>query len=161
MHLYELFACFCPHYSAFMCVVVHRFLRVRGIYQEFGFGFRVRKCGPRQREVYEQEFRTPPLVFWKEEKRDYPPRPPRVPSVVRQILKVGKGKHIPKDTEGVGFPQACDEEETQRLLQIGGALARRVRTGQLFGLFPIPTPMGGAANSDFVPLRRGSPRMQG
>ena len=40
-----------------------------------------------------------------------------MPSIVRQILKVGKGKHIPKDMEGGGFPQACDEEETQRLRQ--------------------------------------------
>ena len=39
-------------------------------------------------------------------------------------------------------------------LCIGGALARMVRAGQLFGLFPIPTPMGEAANSDFVPLSK-------
>ena len=26
-----------------------------------------------------------------------------------------KGKHLPEDMEGGGFPQACDEEETHRL----------------------------------------------
>ena len=38
-----------------------------------------------------------------------------------------------------------------------GALAHRARAGQLFGPFPIPTPMGEAANSDFVPFV-GDPR---
>ena len=38
-----------------------------------------------------------------------------------------------------------------------GALARKLRAGQLFGLFPIPTPMGEVANSDFVPFV-GDPR---
>ena len=57
------------------------------------------------------------LNFWKEEKPDYPPLPPRARLVVRQMLKVGKGKHIPKEMEGGGFPQACDEEEAQRLRQ--------------------------------------------
>ena len=107
----------CSNFSAFMCVVVHPFLLVCGIYQEFGFGFRVRKCGPHQQEVYQQEFRTAHLNFWKEEKPSYPPFLPRAPLVVKQILKVGKGKHIPKDMEGGGFPQACGEEETQNLRQ--------------------------------------------
>ena len=50
------------------------------------------------------------MNFWKEEKLDYPPLPPRAPSVVRQILKVSKGKHIPKCIEGGEFPQACDKQ---------------------------------------------------
>ena len=38
MHLYELLACFALISSALVCVVLHPFLQVRGIYQEFGFG---------------------------------------------------------------------------------------------------------------------------
>ena len=66
------------------------------------------KCGPRQQEVYQQQFRTAHVNFWNQNP-DYPPLPARAPTVLEQILKVGKGKHIPKDTE--------DKEETERLQQ--------------------------------------------
>ena len=38
MHLYELLACFALISSVLVCVVLHRFLEVCGIYQDFGFG---------------------------------------------------------------------------------------------------------------------------
>ena len=38
MHLYELLASFALISSVMVCVVLHPFLQVRGIYQEFGFG---------------------------------------------------------------------------------------------------------------------------
>ena len=38
MHLCELLACFALISSVLLCVVLHPFLWVRGIYEEFGFG---------------------------------------------------------------------------------------------------------------------------
>ena len=38
MHLYELLACFAFISCVWLYVVLHPFLYVRGIYQEFGFG---------------------------------------------------------------------------------------------------------------------------
>ena len=38
MHLYELLACFALLSSVLVCVVLHPFLEVRGIYKGFGFG---------------------------------------------------------------------------------------------------------------------------
>ena len=37
---------------------------------------------PRQRDVYQQEFRTAHLNFWKDEKPDYPSLPAKAPLVV-------------------------------------------------------------------------------
>ena len=38
MHLYQLLACFVLISSVLVCVVLHPFLQVGGIFQEFGFG---------------------------------------------------------------------------------------------------------------------------
>ena len=38
MHLYELLACFALIFSVLVCVVLHPFPQVCGIYQVFGFG---------------------------------------------------------------------------------------------------------------------------
>ena len=110
MHLYELFACLAlilVHLCVLLCILFYGFvvsikiLDLDSEYVNVGL-INGRFTGKNSH-----------LIFWKEEKPYYPRLSPRAPSVVRQTLKVGKGKHM----EGGGFPQTWDEEETPRLRQ--------------------------------------------
>ena len=79
MHLYELFASLAlilVHFRVLWCILFKRFvvsiknLDLDSEYVNVG-------RGPRQREVYQQEFRAAHVNFWKEEKPDYHSRPER------------------------------------------------------------------------------------
>ena len=77
--------------------------------------FTLRKCGERQREVYQKEFRTAHLNFWEKKKPQYPRLPDDTPPVIRKILRVSEGKHRPKDMEGGAFIDSAVPEESERL----------------------------------------------
>ena len=57
----------CPHFSAFMCVVVHPFHRFVVSNKNLDLDSEYVNVGPHQWEVYQQEFPTAHLNLWKEE----------------------------------------------------------------------------------------------
>ena len=57
MHLNELLACFALISCVLVCVILHLFLYMRGIYHEFGFGL-----APLQLGIWIDPFRRWPLL---------------------------------------------------------------------------------------------------
>ena len=58
------------------------------------------KCGPLERTIFMRRFRTAHIAFWAKEHPHYIEQDIAVPKIVQQILTLGKGHHLPKDTDG-------------------------------------------------------------
>ena len=73
-----------------------------------------------ERTVFLRRFPTTHISFWRKERPKYPEQPVTgVPKVIEQILRFGKGNHLPRDEESViiqdgldGQPQGGSEVPT-------------------------------------------------